>query len=215
MSPCLFFFFFFFCLFVDFSEQFVLTGKCHATLSALTPALPTATTTTTHCLPLSLSFCSHFSSCSFPSPLFTSYHILFSLSLFLLCVSSPPSPWGSVVQSVPRNTMFNVLQRIYKWIKYKLPHMVTHIPQEEICKERRGKMCQTECCLLTFLRFFFFLAFLSPKSLAFYRPSLSSPSTFILSVSDEKDKKMCCSKAAGDKVTLVHVRPAMYDSGID
>lgn len=27
-----------FCLFVDFLEQFVLTGKCHATLSALTPA---------------------------------------------------------------------------------------------------------------------------------------------------------------------------------
>lgn len=81
------FFFVFFCLFVDFSEQFVLTGKCHATLSALTPALPT--TTATHCLPLSLSLYSHFSSCSFPSPLFTSYHILF-FSPSLLCVSSPP-----------------------------------------------------------------------------------------------------------------------------
>ena len=78
---------FFFCLFVDFSEQFVLTGKCHATLSALTPALPT--TTTTHCLPLSLFL---LSLVELLLPL-SSFHILshpFFLSLSPLRLLSPP-----------------------------------------------------------------------------------------------------------------------------
>lgn len=76
------------CIFVDFSEQFVLTGKCHATLSALPPPL------LRH--PLSLSL--HLSLFPFLSrlvcnmerffpPLFS--HLIMSF-VFPLYISSPP-----------------------------------------------------------------------------------------------------------------------------
>jgi len=92
------------CLFVDFSEQFVPTGKCHATLSALTP-----TPSATHCLssPSSLYFSSATHRELPPSRLLTSPHVLIFPSHLLRSLS--PEPWDSVVQPVSRNTVFHVV----------------------------------------------------------------------------------------------------------
>lgn len=90
VSPCLSF-----ASLLIFSEQFVLTGKCHATLSALTPS--------PLCHPPSLSFSlsispsSHFSSATrrVAASSLPSLHILSSPFFFfflpsLLNISSPP-----------------------------------------------------------------------------------------------------------------------------
>lgn len=73
------------CIFVDFSEQFVLAGKCHATLSAL-PASPS----TTHCLSLCISLSSPSSQISFGArrifpPLFS--HLIKFYALLALLAS--------------------------------------------------------------------------------------------------------------------------------
>lgn len=95
---------------VDFSEQFVLAGKCHATLSALPPP-PPPHTSATHCLSLSpslflpLPFTSWLQHGEFlPSPLFTSYHVLcFSLSASLL---SPAKLTLSGTESATEQNVF-------------------------------------------------------------------------------------------------------------
>lgn len=193
--PPFFFVFFFASLLIfqnNLSSQENVTLPCQLWLQPSPPPPPPTVS-------LSLSLFT-LTSRAAPSPLLFSHLITSFFSLPLSFASPLPPLWGSVVQSVPRNTMFNILQRIYKWIKYKLPHMVTHIPQEEICNERKDV---SDWVLSVDFPAFFSLAVLSLKSLTFNRLSLSSPSTFILSISDEKYRKMCRSKASSDKVTLV------------
>lgn len=86
-----------FCLFGDFSEQFVLTGKYHATLSALTPPPPRLS------LSLSLSS-SHFSSATPRVSFLPSFHIL-SCPFFplLLYISSSLVRLGSTESTREHN----------------------------------------------------------------------------------------------------------------
>lgn len=133
VSPCLSFYHF-----VGFSEQFVLTGKCHTTLSALTAPPPTPPPLSSPFVCFSTSFSSLFSFAACGASSLPTFHILscppsLSSSSFFLT----PSPSVSRLKHTSTASVMKQLwaectaERNPQRMKYKLFYMEIQMVQNK------------------------------------------------------------------------------------